>query len=311
MEGGMHSAERLKGIDVFVATVAAGSFTAAADRLNLTGSAVGKSVARLEARLNTRLFERTTRRLELTDAGAAFHRICVRVLEELDSAERVLAADAAEPSGRLRVDLPATFGRRKVMALLVALVNKHPRLQTHVSFTDRFVDVVDDGIDIAVRIGGADTWPANVGHRFLGKERLIFCASPGYLQRKGTPQTLPDLFGHDTVTYGRADGTSSPWLIASGHGPTERRSVESRVVVGHGEAQLDAVVAGLGVAQLATWLAEDELRAGRLVPVLPGLEVDGLPLHIVWPLSKQLLPKVDAVLNHLSAHLRVNNDPPP
>ncbi|PZO17974.1 MAG: LysR family transcriptional regulator [Burkholderiales bacterium] len=305
----MHSAERLKGIDVFVATVAAGSFTAAADRLNLTGSAVGKAIARLEARLSTRLFERTTRRLELTDAGAAFHRICVRVLEELDSAERVLAADAAEPSGRLRVDLPATFGLRKVMALLVALVKKHPRLQTHVSFTDRFVDVVDDGIDVAVRIGGADTWAPNVGHRFIGKERLIFCASPGYLQQHGTPQTLQDLWSHDTVTYGRADGTSSPWLIAADHGPTERRSVESRVVVGHGEAQLDAVVAGLGVAQLATWLAEDELRAGRLVPILPDLEVDGLPLHIVWPLSKQLLPKVDAALNHLAAQLRINNDP--
>ncbi|MFN7123255.1 MAG: LysR family transcriptional regulator [Hydrogenophaga sp.] len=301
----MHSAERLKGIDVFVATVAAGSFTAAADRLNLTGSAVGKAIARLEARLSTRLFERTTRRLQLTDAGAAFHRICVRVLEELASAERVLAADAEEPSGRLRVDLPATFGHRKVMHLLVALVNKHPKLQTHVSFTDRFVDVVDDGIDVAVRIGGADTWPTAVGHRFLGKERLVFCAAPGYLQRHGTPQTLQDLLGHDAVTYGRSDGTASPWLIASDHGPTERRSAESRVVVGHGEALLDTVVAGLGVAQLATWLAEDELQAGRLVPILPGLDVDGLPLHIVWPLSKQLLPKVDVVLNHLAAHLRI------
>ncbi|WP_300649584.1 LysR family transcriptional regulator [Hydrogenophaga sp.] len=301
----MHSAERLKGIDVFVATVAAGNFTAAADRLNLTGSAVGKAIARLEARLGTRLFERTTRRLQLTDAGAAFHRICVRVLEELESAERVLAADAAEPSGRLRVDLPATFGRRQVMALLLALVNKHPKLQTHVSFTDRFVDVVDEGIDLAVRIGGVDTWPTNVGHRFLGKERLIFCASPGYLQQHGTPQTLPDLWRHDTVTYGRADGTASPWLIVSDQGPTERRGIESRVVVGHGEAQLDAVLAGLGVAQLATWLAEEALRAGRLVPILPSLDVDGLPLHIVWPQSKRLLPKVDVVLNHLATHLRI------
>lgn len=301
----MHSAERLKGIDVFVATVAAGSFTAAADRLNLTGSAVGKAIARLEARLNTRLFERTTRRLHLTDAGAAFHRICVRVLEELESAERVLAADAEEPSGRLRVDLPATFGRRKVMALLLALVNEHPKLQAHVSFTDRFVDVVDDGIDVAVRIGGADTWPANVGHRFLGKERLIFCAAPSYLQHKGTPQTLQELWSHDAVTYGLADGTSSPWLIAADPGPTERRSMDSRVVVGHGEALLDAVVAGLGVAQLATWLAQDELSAGRLVPVLPSLNVDGLPLHVVWPLSKQLLPKVDAVVNHLARHLDI------
>lgn len=302
----VNSSERLKGIDVFVAVAAAGSFAAAADRLNLTGSAVGKSIARLEARLSTRLFERTTRKLQLTDAGTAFHRVCLRVLEDIESAERVLASDSAEPSGRLRVDVPATFGRRQVMAWLMAFAADHPSVQLHVSFTDRFVDVVDDGIDVAVRIGGADTWPANLGHRFLGKERLIFCASPAYLERKGVPATLEDLLSsHDAITYGRADGTASPWLIFQGAGPTERRAVDSRIVVGDGEAQLDAVVAGLGVAQLATWLAGDALRAGQLVPILPDYDLDGLPLHIVWPRSKRLLPKVDSLLGHLAEHLHV------
>ncbi len=301
----MQSAERLKGIDVFVATAAAGSFAAASERLNLTGSAVGKAVARLETRLGVRLFERTTRRLRLTDAGTAFHRICVRAIEELESAERVLSADATAPSGRLRIDLPATFGRRKVMALLTDFAKAHPAVQPHVSFTDRFVDVVDDGIDVAVRIGGDNHWPANLGHRFLGTERLVFCAAPDHLQRHGTPQSLEDLSGHDTVTYGRTDGSASPWLISVGGGPTERRSVDSRIVVGHAEAQLDAVVAGLGVAQLATWLAEEDLRAGRLVAFLPELDVDGLPLHIVWPLAKQLLPKVDSFANHLAKNLKI------
>lgn len=300
-----NNVERLKGIDVFVATVAAGSFTAAADRLHLTSSAVGKAIARLEARLNTRLFERTTRRLQLTDAGAAFHRVCARVLEDIESAERVLAADAAEPSGRLRLDLPATFGRRKVMPLLMEFAAAHPAVRPHLSFTDRFVDMVEEGIDVTVRIGGADIWPANLGHRFLGAERLIFCASPAYLERKGVPGTLSELALHDPITYGRADGTTSPWLISTLDGPTERRVVESRLVVGHAEAQLDAVVAGLGVAQLATWLADAPLRAGQLVPVLPDQDIDGLPLHLVWPRSKQLLPKVDGFLNHLAKHLRI------
>lgn len=301
----MNGAERLKGIDVFVATVAAGSFTAAADRLHLTSSAVGKAVARLEARLNTRLFERTTRSLRLTDAGTAFHRICVRVLDELESAERVLAADAIEPSGRLRVDLPTAFGRRKVMALLLAFADLHPAVQPHVSFTDRFVDVVDDGIDVAVRIGGADRWPANLGHRYLGKERLIFCASPDYLARNDTPRSLDDLFRRHAVAYGTSDGEVSPWLISLGDGGTARRMMECRIVVDHGEAQVDAAAAGLGVAQLATWLAEEHLLAGRLVPVLPDLAVDGLPLHVVWPLSKQLLPKVDGLVNHLATQLQI------
>ncbi|KRC23424.1 LysR family transcriptional regulator [Acidovorax sp. Root217] len=301
----MQSVERLKGIDVFVATAAAGSFTAAAERLSLTSSAVGKSIARLEARLGTRLFERTTRRLRLTDAGAAFHRICVRVLEELESAERVLAADAAEPSGRLRVDLPATFGRLKVMPLLLQFVSQHAAVQPYVSFTDRFVDVVDDGIDVAVRIGGADTWPANLGHRFLGTERLVFCASPAYLGLRGVPESLDDLASHDAVAYGRADGSVSPWRVGGTNAPAERRMVESRLVVGDGESQLDAVVAGLGIAPLATWLADGHLAAGRLVPILPQLDADGLPLHIVWPLSKQLLPKVDRLVDHLARHLQI------
>jgi DNA-binding transcriptional LysR family regulator len=301
----MHSAERLKGIDVFVTTVAAGSFTAASERLNLTSSAVGKAIARLEARLKKRLFDRTTRRLSLTDAGAAFHTICVRALEELESAERVLAADASEPSGRLRVDVPATFGQMQVMPLLLQFAERHQAVQTHVSFTDRFVDVVDEGIDVAVRIGGADSWPANVSHQFLGNERLIFCASPAYIDRKGSPRSIDELHSHDTVTYGRADGMPSPWLIPEGSAPIERRTMESRLVVGHGEAQLGAVVAGHGVAQLATWLAGQALESGHLVQLLPHCSIDGLPLRLVWPQSKQLLPKVDALLTHLASDLRI------
>lgn len=301
----MNGSEKLKGIDVFVAVVAAGSFAAAADRLHLTASAVGKSIARLEARLNTRLFERTTRTLRLTDAGNAYHRVCLRVLEDIEAAERVLASDSTEPSGHLRVDVPATFGRRQVLALLTAFAGNHPAVQLHLSFTDRFVDVVDDGIDVAVRIGGDDIWPANLGHQFLGKERLIFCAAPAYLERNGVPTTLHDLFSHEAVTYGRADGTASPWFIATSAGPTERRAVDSRMVVGDGEAHLGAVVAGLGVAQLATWLAGDALRTGQLVALLPEHDLDGLPLHLVWPRSKQLLAKVDSLLRHLAAHLQI------
>jgi DNA-binding transcriptional LysR family regulator len=301
----MFPSERLKGIEAFVATADAGSFTAAAERLHLTNSAVGKAVARLEARLNTRLVERTTRRLTLTDAGTAFYRICVRVLDELEAAEQVLAAERLEPSGRLRVDLPATFGRLMVMPLLLSFIERHAAVQPHISFTDRFVDVVEENIDVAVRIGGPDQWPSNLGHRFLGTERLIFCAAPSYLARRGTPTSITELAGHDAVTYGRADGSPSTWRITHGTGPVERRPVEGRIVVGHGEAQVAAVVAGYGIAQLATWLVEAPLREGRLVQLLPDATTDGLPLHLVWPLSRQLLPKVNALLAHLGDGLRI------
>lgn len=302
----MSNSERLKGIDVFVATVAAGSFTAAADRLHLTSSAVGKAIARLEARLGRRLLERSTRHLRLTDAGAAFHRICVRVLDELDAAERVMASDADEPSGRLRIDLPATFGKLKAMPLLMDHARRHPAVRHHVSFTDRFVDIIDEGIDVAVRIGGPDIWPANLGHRYLGVERLIFCASPAYLHQRGTPRSLADLSRHDAIAYARADGSASAWLLPHGKKPLERRAMDhGRMVLGSAEAQLDAVMAGLGIAQLATWLAGEHVDAGRLVPVLPDRAVDGLPLHVVWPLAKQLIPKVDSAVTLLGEGLRI------
>ena len=302
----MNGSERLKGIDVFVATVAAGSFTAAGARLSLTPSAVGKAIVRLEQRLNKRLFDRTTRRLVLTDAGAAFHGICVRVLEELESAEKVLTAESTEPSGRLRVDLPATFGQRMVMPLLLRFCDDHPAVSPQVSFTDRFVDVIDEGIDVAVRIGGPDSWPGNLGHRFLGKERLIFCAAPTYLGLRGTPETPDELAGHDAVMYGRPDGAPGAWLVSNGDGqPVERRPVDARMVFGNAEAQLAAVVGGCGIAQMATWLVGEALRDQWLVPILPEWSVDGLPLNLVWPISKQLLPKVDSLVTLLGRKLRV------
>lgn len=301
----MIPAERLKGIETFVATAQAGSFTAAAEQLHLTSSAVSKAVARLEDRLGTRLFERTTRRLALTDAGAAYYRSCVRVLADLEEAEAVLAAQRSEPVGRLRLDVPATFGQLRVWPLVLRLMQQHPHLRPQVSFTDRFVDLLDEGIDLAVRIGGPDHWPAAIGHRYLGCERLIFCASPDYLDRRGAPASPDDLSRHDTVLYGKADGSSSPWLIAHDAGRVERRAMEGRVTVGNAEAQVASVKAGCGIAQLATWLVREEIAQGDLVQVLPERATDGLPLNLIWPVGRQLLPKVDAVLALLASDLQI------
>jgi len=302
----MTPSERLKGLEAFVFTADFGSFTAAAERLNLTNSAVGKSVARLEARLGVRLFERSTRTLSLTDAGAAYYRTCARVLTDLAEAESVLAAQRMEPTGHLRLDVPAAFGRMKVLPLLLPFFAQHPNLRPHLSFTDRFVDIVDEGIDVAVRIGGANIWPEALGHRYLGAERLSLCASPAYLQQHGAPQSAAELSQHDVVVYGRADGSTIPWLIAQDAGPPEQWTVEAKMALGSGEAVVSAVKAGCGIAQLATWLVRDELREGTLVKILPQLEVEGLPLNLVWPRSRQLLPKVDAILKLLTDSLRID-----
>lgn len=302
----MTPAERLKGLDTFVAVAEAKSFTAAAERLNLSNSAVGKAISRLESRLNQQLFNRTTRRLEMTDAGETFYKICVRVLEELEAAEQLLSADELIPSGHLRIDLPATFGRLCVLPPLLAFAEKYPYLIPHISFTDRFVDLVEDGLDVAVRIGGADNWPASVSYKYLGHEKLIFCASPGYLQKHKKPESLAELSMHNAILYGKADGSASPWLIPNGQQPVARHQVEAAMILGQAEAQVAAVEAGLGVAQLATWLVEQQIREGTLLNILPELTTGGLPLHIVWRNSRQSSIKVQALIAHLEKTIAIN-----
>jgi DNA-binding transcriptional LysR family regulator len=301
----MTPAERMKGLETFVAVVEAGSFTAAADRLNLTKSAVGKAIARLESRLKKPLFERTTRRLTMTDAGEEFYKVCARVLDELEVAEGILSGGESIPSGRLRIDLPATFGRIQAFASVLAFTDKYPQVLPHVSFTDRFVDVVEDGLDVVVRIGGDDTWPAAVGYKYLGHEELIFCAAPSYLSAHGQPHRAADLLDHDLVLYGKADGSTSPLLIQEEQKPLARQQVNGRIVLAQAEAQVAAVERGLGIAQLATWLVEQQIRDGRLIKILPLLATQGLPLHLIWQRSREHAPKVQALISHLEATLSI------
>lgn len=300
----MFSSERLKGIDVFVAVADLGSFTAAAQRLNLTGSAVSKSVARLEGRLGTRLFSRTTRSLALTEAGLTFYRTCTSVLADLEEVEQALACEGNEPHGRVRIELPASYGRLHVLPLIMDFLRLHPLLQPHVSFSDHFVDPVQEGIDIVVRIGGADVWPASLGHRYFGAQRQIFCASPDYLERHGVPRSGQDLEQHQCVVYGHSNGLVSPWFFKGRQpGEMERRTMQARIAVGDGEGEVAAVLAGHGIGQLPTWLTQRHVDAGTLVEVLPDLAHDGLPMHLVWLKSRENLPKVRALLDYLLPRL--------
>lgn len=300
----MHAADRLKGIDVFVSVANVGSFSGAAERLNLTNSAVSKSIARLEARLQLRLFNRTTRRLSLTDAGAEYYRTCSEVLASLEAAEQSLHAQDTEPRGRVRVELPAAFGQAHVLPLILAFLQRHPLLMPHVSFSDHFIDQVEQGVDIVVRIGGPDAWSALLGHKFIGHQQLVFCASPGYLEQQGTPQSEIDLERHQCILYGYSDGSVTPWFFTGDQsGNIERRVMPGRIAVGDGHGMLLSALAGLGIAQLPTWLASEHLASGALVQVLPERVLDGLPINIVWLKSRQHLPRVKALLEVLGACL--------
>lgn len=300
----MLPSERLKGIDVFVSVVERGSFAAAAQRLNLTSSAVSKSIARLEKRLQARLFARTTRKLALTDAGSVFYDTCTRVLADLEEVETQIGAQYVEPTGRVRIDLPASFGQLHALPVILDFIAGHQLLTPHISMSDHFVDLVEERIDIVVRIGGPNTWPNALGHRFLGAERLIFCAAPAYLARRGTPQTDADLALHDRVVYGRSDGQVNSWLFAGADAaPLEQRVMPGRIAIGNAEGQVSAMLAGLGIAQLPTWLVQRQIAEGLLVEVLPQLATDGLPMNLVWLKSRQYLPKVKLLLEVLAASL--------
>ena len=300
----MFSSERLKGIDVFVMVADLGSFTAAAERLNLSNSAVSKSIARLESRLGTRVFTRTTRRLSLTDAGVTFYQTCSAVLADLEEVEQALHSEQDEPQGRLRIDLPAAYGRLHVLPLILDFVRQHPGLMPHISFADRFVDPVHEEIDIVVRIGGPDAWPSGVGHRYFGSQRLVFCASPDYLARFGTPLSEHDLEQHRCLGYSMHAGTISPWYFKGRQpGDMERRIMHPHVAVGDGEGVVMAALAGLGITQLPTWLLQRHLDSGALVEVLPDLATEGMPMNLVWRRSRENLPKVRALLEYLAARL--------
>ncbi|WP_413795403.1 MULTISPECIES: LysR family transcriptional regulator [unclassified Pseudomonas] len=300
----MFSSERLKGIDVFVCVAESGSFKAASERMNLTGSAISKSVARLESRLGVRLFDRTTRRVSLTDAGSVFLRTCTGVLADLEEAELSLQAENAEPRGRVRIDLPGAFGRSLVLPIVLQCLAQYPQLVPHLSFSDGFIDAVQEGVDIVIRLGGAEVWPDALGRRYLGREWHIFCASPAYLARHGTPLSECDLEHHQCIAYGWRNGNVSPWSFAGRHrGETLRKQVSPTLVVGDGEGLVVAVLAGCGIAQLPSWLVQRQLDEGTLVEVLPQLATDGMAINLAWQKSRETLPKVAALLDVLTTRL--------
>lgn len=299
----MFSSERLKGIDVFVCVADFGSFTAAAEKMNLTASAVSKSIARLEKRLGARLFQRTTRRLSLTEAGGAFYRTCTGVLADLEEAERCLQAEHIEPRGRVRIDLPGAFGRSQVLPVLLPVLQAHPLLIPHISFSEGLVDPIKEGADIVVRIGGAEAWPPSMGHRVLAREWHALCASPAYLANHGTPLLEADLDQHRCIAYGWVDGRISPWNVADERGAVRHRQVMPQLVVGNGEGLMMAALAGCGIAQFPSWLIQQPLQQGALVEVLPQLATEGAAISVAWVKRREALPKVRVVLDALMAGL--------
>jgi DNA-binding transcriptional LysR family regulator len=293
----MTNGNRFDGLIEFAETVRTGSFTAAADILGVTASAVGKSVSRLEARLGTKLLHRTTRSLSLTNEGEVYLATCLSVLEDLDGAEGTLAVGRSVPVGRIRVDLPGAFGRRHVLPVLLDLSRRHERLDLSVNFSERTIDIVAEASDLAVRIGDLRD-DSGLTTRRLGTQRLVTCASPRYLAEKGAPKAPQDLLEKDCV-FGWRRGQQGSWIFKGQDGTTFSQDVYVRHEFSDGEAMVDAIVAGCGISQLPTWLVQDHLQSGALVEILQGYAGGEMPIHAVWPQSRFMKPKLRVLIDAL------------
>ncbi len=293
----MRKTDHLGGITAFVTTAQQGSFTAAAERLGLTKSAVGKSVSRLEDRLGLKLFQRSTRRLSLTPDGERFLNSCQNAIDILEQAEAELTSHILQPAGRLRVDLPAAFGRQRILPILLQITRKYPELALTITFSERFVDLIEEGVDLVIRIGELADSSGLVARR-LTTQKLVICASPEYLLAHGEPLTVGELSQHQCVVGFRRNQPLS-WLLRDGEGAITRFTPPPTHEFADGDAMLAATLAGCGLSQLPMWLVGQSLESGALREVLPGNSGGEMPISALWPKSRQLLPKIRYVVDTL------------
>lgn len=277
---------RFDGVELFLQIVESGNLTDAAERLNLTRSAVGKGLARLEARLGTCLLQRSTRRQRLTEDGQAYYEHCLRALAELEAAESVLESGRQQPRGRLRVSVPLAFGHHYAAPALWGLMERYPELEIEICFSDRMIDLAQEGFDMAVRIGPLpDT--DRLSARRLGQQAMGLAASPAYLQRKGAIESIEDLAAHRGIAY-RSN-------------TTHRSRLASPLIVDDLQALADAAIAGVGLAWLPSWLIAHYALRGQLEAVLPSYRQQPAPIHVVWPTAVHMPAKTRCAIDALVA----------
>jgi DNA-binding transcriptional LysR family regulator len=292
----------LNEIAVFVAVAQTGSFTRAAEQIGSSKSNVGKAVQRLETRLGTRLFQRTTRAVRLTEDGETYLVAAQDALDGLREAEQQLASRRSEPAGRVKIDLPAGFGRLLLPSFL-ELREKHPKITLELALTDRMSDPVGEGWDVVVRIGALPE-DSEFTVRKLCNLRLGLYASPDYLERRGSIDEIAGLAAHDAIVFRGPAGRLRAWSLRDGE--ASREFVPQPVLVlADGQALVEAAVAGFGVTQILDRVALPYVQTGRLVHVLPDADVDGPPVHAIIPLGQKMAAKTRAVVNHLAETLQM------
>ena len=291
--------DRLEQMRVFVAVADASGFAPAARRLGMSPPAVTRAVATIEDRVGTRLLERTTRTVRLTEAGTRFLADCKRILAEIEDAEASAAGDHAEPRGTLALTASVLFGRMHVTPVLLDFLARHPRIFVRTLFVDRIVDLVDEGIDVAVRIAHLPDSALTAVR--VGEVRRVVCAAPDYLERRGTPGHPADLERHEAIGF--APTAPEEWLFAADGSAIATRP-PTRLTVNTADVAIAAAVAGHGLARVLSYMIQPELRAGRLKLVLTGFEQPPIPIHLVHPAGRRASARVRAFIDFASGRLR-------
>ncbi len=288
--------DRIAAIQAFVRVVEAGSFARAAQRLRSSTSSISRQIAGLEQHLGARLLNRTTRKLSLTEGGQAFYERSVQLLAELEEAEQVVGAAAAAPRGTIRLTCPRNLAARQVAPVIARFASRHPDVRFDVTVSDSLVDLVEEGFDLAIRIGriGSEGLVA----RRLGQVRQTLAAAPAYLRAHRAPRAPADLAAHRALAYAYA-AAPHVWRLTGPDGMEHDVRVSGPLIANSGELLIASAVAGLGVVMTPEFMMEPELAAGRLVPVLAGYEGPLLDTWAVYPSRRHLSAKVRLFVEQL------------
>jgi DNA-binding transcriptional LysR family regulator len=289
--------DRLESMRVFVAVAEAEGFAPAARQLAMSPAAVTRAVAALEERIGAQLLRRTTRIVRLTEAGGRFLADCKRILAEIEEAESSAAGSHTEPRGQLAVTAPVMFGRMYVAPVALDFLARHPHLTARLLFLDRVVDLIDEGLDIAVRI--AHLPDSSLRAVQVGSVRRVICAAPAYLAARGTPRTPADLAAHAAIGFS-AGAVAEPWTFASG----DTASPPMQLVANSNDVAIAAAIAGRGLARVLSYQIAPELRAGRLEAVLADFEPPPVPISVVYAEARRAPAKVRAFVDFAVERLR-------
>ncbi|MBX9709682.1 MAG: LysR family transcriptional regulator [Xanthobacteraceae bacterium] len=292
--------DRLRAMSIFVQAVGDGSLSAAGRRLGIPLATVSRTVTELEAHLKTRLLNRSTRQLMLTDAGRSYLASCKRILEQIDEAERGAAGEYSAPKGELVITAPIVFGRLHVLPIVAEFLNAYPEIDIRLSLSDRVVHLLENHVDLAVRIGALPD--SSLIAAKTGFIRHVVCASASYLKQHGTPFTPADLAAHPCITF---EGLRFPnaWVF-EGSGAQVSIPIHSRLTVNTAEAALDAAMAGLGVTRVLSYQAADLVRAGTMKVILETFEPAPLPVNLVYGAQGLVPLKLRAFLDFALPRLK-------